>query len=69
LEQSHSCIRDRDHTHLFLIHHFLHWLEALSFIGKISMSISLISTLQSLIAVRKYNKMCRLLCQHKPLER
>lgn len=61
LEQSHSYIRDGDDTHLFLIHHFLHWLEVLSFIGKISMSISLISTLQSLIAVRKYNKTCRLL--------
>jgi hypothetical protein len=44
-------IHDQDAAHLFLQKHFLHWLEALSLIGKISESIALIGTLQSLVAV------------------
>lgn len=35
----------------FLQHHFLHWLEALSLIGRISESIGLIDELQSLVDV------------------
>ena len=51
LEQSGRRIRDQDAVHIFLQEHFLHWLEVLSLIGVISESITLIGTLQSLIAV------------------
>ena len=51
LKESKDRIRDEDQAHQFLTRHFLHWLEALSLIGKISESNSLIGTLQSLIAV------------------
>lgn len=44
-------IRDRDVVHAFLQEHFLHWLEALSLVGKISESIGMIGTLTSLISV------------------
>jgi len=70
LEQSGRRIRDQDAVHLFLQEHFLHWLEALSLIGVVSESIGLIGTLQSLIAVSKYNVIfIRLLYQCEPLER
>jgi hypothetical protein len=51
LEQSKSRIRDQDQVHGFLQKHFLHWLEALSLIGKISESIALIDILQTLFEV------------------
>jgi hypothetical protein len=51
LEQSKSCIHDQSRVHSFLQKHFLHWLEALSLMGKMSESIGLINTLQSIIAV------------------
>jgi hypothetical protein len=51
LKQSNTCITDGDQVHLFLKHHFLHWLEGLSFMGKISESISMINTLQELLEV------------------
>jgi hypothetical protein len=51
LEHSKRRICDQDRVHKFLQEHFLHWLEALSLIGKISESIPLIGTLQSLISV------------------
>ena len=49
LEQSHGRIRDGDHTHLFLKCHFLHWLEGLSLIGKISDSVGMVTALQSMV--------------------
>jgi hypothetical protein len=52
LQLSRSSIRDHDHIHIFLRVHFLHWLEALSLHGKVSESISMIKTLQSLLHVR-----------------
>jgi hypothetical protein len=55
LKKSERRIHDQDAVHTFFLKHFLHWLEALSLIGVMSESISLISTLQSLIAVSKYN--------------
>jgi NACHT domain len=55
LEQSGRRIRDQGAIHFFLQQHFLHWLEALSIMGKISKSISLIGTLQSLVAVSSSN--------------
>lgn len=51
LEQSESHIVDSDQAHLFLKGHFLHWLEALSLMGKISESIGMINTLQGLLKV------------------
>ena len=51
LEQSGGCIVDEDTVHAFLREHFLHWLEALSLMGKISDCISLINTLCSLVDV------------------
>ncbi|KAH6883479.1 WD domain-containing protein, partial [Thelonectria olida] len=38
----------------FLQHHFLHWLEALSLIGRISESIGLIDQLQNLVDVSQF---------------
>jgi hypothetical protein len=51
LEQSGKRILGEDAVHTFLREHFLHWLEALSLMGKISDSISLIDTLRSLVDV------------------
>lgn len=51
LKQSNDRVRDGDRVHLFLKRHFLHWLEALSLIGKISESIATIGSLHSLLAV------------------
>ena len=51
LEQGGRCIHDDDEVHIFLQQHLLHWLEALSLMGKISEGIALIDTLQSLVAV------------------
>jgi hypothetical protein len=51
LEHSERRIHDQDVVHVFLLQHFLHWLEALSLIGKMSESIALIGTLHSLVAV------------------
>jgi hypothetical protein len=50
-QQSRRRITDGDVVHAFLKEHFLHWLEALGLIGKISESNGMIGTLQSLIAV------------------
>jgi hypothetical protein len=51
LEQSKGRICDQSRVHSFLQKHFLHWLEALSLMGKMSESIGLIGTLQSIVAV------------------
>ncbi len=52
LEQSGRHISDKDAVDTFLREHFLHWLEALSLMGKISDCVSLIDTLRSLAKVR-----------------
>lgn len=44
-------IHDSDEAHQFLKHHFLHWLEAMSFIGRISETIGLIDDLESITDV------------------
>jgi hypothetical protein len=54
LEQGKRPIRDWDAVHMFLREHFLHWLEALSLTGMISESITMIGTLQSLVAVSHF---------------
>ena len=51
LRQSNMVLCDNDQIHRFFQHHFLHWLEALSLIGKMSDSIHLIRTLEALISV------------------
>jgi hypothetical protein len=60
LEQGGNRIHDQD-VHVFLQQHFLHWLEALSLMGKISQSIALTGTLQSLLAVSSSWLECTLL--------
>ncbi|KAH7012408.1 vegetative incompatibility protein HET-E-1 [Macrophomina phaseolina] len=45
-----ACITDDHQAYAFLKRHFLHWLEALSLLGKISESIAMIGCLQSLIS-------------------
>ena len=54
LRQSNTIPRDNDQTHRFFQHHFLHWLEALSFMGKISDSIHLIRALEVLLSVSNF---------------
>jgi len=44
-------IRDEDEVHVFLQKHFLHWLEALSLMNKISEAISQLDILQSCVSV------------------
>uniref|UniRef100_A0A0D2XTA0 Nephrocystin 3-like N-terminal domain-containing protein n=1 Tax=Fusarium oxysporum (strain Fo5176) TaxID=660025 RepID=A0A0D2XTA0_FUSOF len=53
LKESHERIRDRDQVHEFLELHFLHWLEALSLIGRISESIGFVDGLQSIVDPEK----------------
>ncbi|KAG9234358.1 hypothetical protein BJ875DRAFT_401290 [Amylocarpus encephaloides] len=44
-----SIICDDDQVHTFLKSHFLHWLEALSLIGRVSESISMIADLMAML--------------------
>ncbi|KAF5877798.1 putative beta transducin-like protein [Botrytis fragariae] len=46
-------LQDNDEVHKFLKVHFLHWLEAMSLIGKISECITAIKSLESCISVEK----------------
>ncbi|KAK2926405.1 hypothetical protein FoTM2_013271 [Fusarium oxysporum f. sp. vasinfectum] len=50
MEQSNAGITDSHRVYHFLKRHFLHWLEALSLLGKISNSIAMIGSLQALIS-------------------
>ncbi|RKL10750.1 hypothetical protein BFJ70_g16495 [Fusarium oxysporum] len=49
LKASHQKVGDGDQAHKFLEHHFLHWLEAMSLLGRISESIGFLDELQSII--------------------
>ncbi|KAH7357337.1 putative WD-repeat protein [Pyrenochaeta sp. MPI-SDFR-AT-0127] len=49
LQSSGAQVYDNGHVHLFLQNHFLHWLEALSWAGKLSEGIQAISSLQSVV--------------------
>lgn len=51
IEQAKLYFFDVERIYLFLIHHFLHWLEALSLMNKTSESLGYIQTLQSLFGV------------------
>ena len=53
LRQSNTAPCD-DQIHRFFQHHFLHWLEALSFIGKMSESVHLMRTLEALLLVSSF---------------
>ncbi|PMD32232.1 hypothetical protein L207DRAFT_572057 [Hyaloscypha variabilis F] len=59
LERSKDRVRDGGQVHLFLKRHFLHWLEALSLMGKISESIAMIGSLRSLLATDESTEMAR----------
>jgi hypothetical protein len=52
LKESKDIICDNDQVYLFLRSHFLHWLEALSLIGRLSESISIINNLLDIVDVR-----------------
>jgi hypothetical protein len=52
LEQSKVTLRDNDQVHIFLRKHFLHWLEALSLIGKISDGVLMVRSLADELMVR-----------------
>jgi hypothetical protein len=54
-EKSNTRIADTHQAYLFLKRHFLHWLEALSLLGKISDSITMVKSLQALISVSYAN--------------
>lgn len=45
--QSKQNLHDEDHVHKFLQKHFLHWLEALSWLGQINSAIGFVSELRS----------------------
>jgi hypothetical protein len=49
LQRSEARLCDNDQVHKFLQKHFLHWLEALSLIGKMSNGIRMVSALQSMV--------------------
>ncbi|KAI9768893.1 MAG: hypothetical protein M1839_003847 [Geoglossum umbratile] len=53
LEQSKSGICDNGQVHVFLRDHLLHWLEAMSLLGNLSESITIITTLQSILEADK----------------
>ncbi|KAI1593030.1 WD40 repeat [Pyrenophora tritici-repentis] len=48
LKQSQQEIVDRDTTHLFLLQHLLHWLEAMSLVRELSRCVDLLDSLQAL---------------------
>jgi hypothetical protein len=54
VEESKEPLRDQDAVYTFLRKHFLHWLEALSLMGRVSDSIKLIGSLQSVATVSSF---------------
>ena len=55
-ERSHMQIHDHDKVHIFLQKHFLHWLEALSLIDRLTEAIEHLRMLQSLVSVSRNSK-------------
>lgn len=53
VKSSGSLLTDEGPTHLFLKTHFLHWLEALSLLGKSTSAVELITTLKQQVHVSK----------------
>ena len=60
LQQSKWRIRDDDQVHQFLHLYILYWLEAMSLIGQIPESITMISSLQLLVYVRLFSMLYNL---------
>jgi hypothetical protein len=56
IQASNSSLCDNDDIHKFLQKHLLHWLEALSLLGKISEGILAITFLESIVTVSKLNR-------------
>jgi hypothetical protein len=63
-QQSQSVFVDNGKVGKFLLRHFLHWLEALSLMGRIRETISFISVLQTLIEVCQFHN---LQCKYRSL--
>nr|POF13754.1 vegetative incompatibility protein het-e-1 [Quercus suber] len=61
MSQSTNSITDGDAVHAFLQTHFLHWMEALSWLGQLSEMVTYISTLQSLIQCERESQLLLLL--------
>ncbi|PQE23326.1 WD40 YVTN repeat-like-containing domain protein [Rutstroemia sp. NJR-2017a BBW] len=61
LQKGGTQLQDNDQVHRFLQEHLLHWLEALSWIGKISEGIVAISSLESYISAIEYPKIYALI--------
>lgn len=53
LQKSGACLQDNERVHQFLQNHFLHWLEALGWMEKISEGITQIINLEATTAVSK----------------
>ena len=53
MERSGKKFRDSGEVHVFLEEHFLHWMEALSWLGRLSESLSFVRTLQALTEVSR----------------
>jgi hypothetical protein len=54
VQKSRSQIRDYGRVHCFLRQHFLHWLEALGWIGKASIGVYAITVLESSVSVSTF---------------
>ncbi|KAF8542441.1 NACHT and WD40 domain protein [Trichophaea hybrida] len=52
LQRSNIQLRDNDQVHTFLKKHFLHWLEALSLIGKMSEGVLMVKSLESILTAK-----------------
>ncbi|KFZ17327.1 hypothetical protein V501_01790, partial [Pseudogymnoascus sp. VKM F-4519 (FW-2642)] len=61
LKESGSIICDNDQVHNFLKCHFLHWLESLSFIGRLRESIGMVDNLMAIIEPIKSSQISRFL--------
>jgi hypothetical protein len=51
LEQSKNALKYQDDVHTFLRKHLLHWLEAMSLLGRMTEAITMITVLQSILKV------------------
>ncbi|KAF1957426.1 hypothetical protein CC80DRAFT_592694 [Byssothecium circinans] len=61
LKESESAVQDGDQAHCFLERHFLHWLEALSLIGRVSESIGLMDELERVVCSANGSEITRLI--------
>jgi hypothetical protein len=59
LKESQTRINDSNPVHAFLQDHFLHWLEALSLLGRIAESIDLVGILQAVVVCISKLDICK----------